>query len=51
MLNDNRIDDKRIDEVAKMAEADPSAGGNPIQVGAKELGAIFVNGLTGVLVA
>jgi len=34
-----------------MAEADPSAGGNPIKVGAKELGLIFVNGLNGKLVA
>ncbi len=50
-LKEIGVDDKRIDEVAKMAEADPSAGGNPIKVGAKELGAIFVNGLTGVLVA
>jgi len=50
-LKEIGVDDKRVDEVAKMAEADPSAGGNPIKVGAKELGAIFVNGLTGVLVA
>ncbi len=50
-LKEIGVDDKRVDEVAKMAEADPSAGGNPIKVGAKELGTIFVNGLTGVLVA
>jgi alcohol dehydrogenase class IV len=50
-LKEIGVDDLRVDEIAKMAEADPSAGGNPIKVGAKELGAIFVNGLTGVLVA
>lgn len=50
-LKEIGVDDKRIDEVAKMAEADPSAGGNPIKVGAKELGEIFVNGLTGKLAA
>ena len=50
-LKEIGVDDKRIDEVANMAEADPSAGGNPIKVGAKELGAIFVNGLNGTLAA
>jgi alcohol dehydrogenase class IV len=50
-LKEIGVDDKRVDEVAKMAEADPSAGGNPIQVGAKELGAIFVDGLNGKLAA
>jgi len=50
-LKEIGVDDKRVDEVAKMAEADPSAGGNPIKVGAKELGEIFVNGLNGKLAA
>lgn len=50
-LKDIGVDDKRIDEVALMAEADPSAGGNPIKVGAKELGKIFVAGLNGNLAA
>ena len=50
-LKEIGVDDKRVDEVAKMAEADPSAGGNPIKVGAKELGTIFVAGLTGTLAA
>lgn len=50
-LKEIGVDDKRVDEVAKMAEADPSAGGNPIKVGAKELGAIFVAGLNGTLAA
>ncbi|MBI2256529.1 MAG: iron-containing alcohol dehydrogenase [Proteobacteria bacterium] len=50
-LKEIGVDDKRVDEVAKMAEADPSAGGNPIKVGAKELGQIFVAGLNGTLAA
>lgn len=45
------VDDKQVDKVAEMAAADPSAGGNPIQVGAKELREIFVNGLEGKLAA
>src|SRR5258708_1090250 len=31
------VDGQRLDELARMAEADPSAGGNPIKVGAHEL--------------
>jgi alcohol dehydrogenase class IV len=50
-LKDIGVDDKRVDEVAKMAAADPSAGGNPIKVGAAELGKIFVAGLEGKLAA
>ena len=50
-LKDIGVDDKRVDEVAKMAAADPSAGGNPIKVGASELGKIFVAGLEGRLAA
>ena len=41
-LREIGVDDKRVDEVAKAAEADPSAGGNPIKVGASELGKSFV---------
>jgi hypothetical protein len=37
--------------VALAAEADPSAGGNPIKVGRAELGKIFVAGLNGNLAA
>ena len=48
-LKEIGVDDKRVDEVAKMAEADHSAGGNPIKVGASELGKIFVAGLGGHL--
>ena len=50
-LKEIGVDDKRVDEVAKAAEADPSAGGNPIKVGAAELGKIFVAGLNGTLAA
>src|SRR3954470_18420015 len=50
-LREIGVDDKRVDEVAKAAEADPSAGGNPIKVGANELGKIFVAGLNGTLAA
>jgi len=50
-LKEIGVDDKRIDEVALAAEADPSAGGNPIKVGKSELGKIFVAGLNGTLAA
>jgi alcohol dehydrogenase class IV len=50
-LKDIGVDDKQVDKVAEMAAADPSAGGNPIQVGAKELRVMFVNGLEGKLAA
>ena len=50
-LKDIGVDDKQVDKVAEMAAADPSAGGNPIQVGAKELRVMFVNGLEGRLAA
>jgi alcohol dehydrogenase class IV len=50
-LKDIGVDDKQVDRVAEMAAADPSAGGNPIKVGAAELRVMFVNGLEGKLVA
>ena len=50
-LKDIGVDDKRVDLVAEMAAADPSAGGNPIKVGANELRVMFVNGLEGKLAA
>ena len=50
-LREIGVDDKQVDKVAEMAAADPSAGGNPVQVGAKELRVIFVNGLEGRLAA
>jgi alcohol dehydrogenase class IV len=50
-LKDIGVDDKQVDKVAEMAAADPSAGGNPIKVGANELRVMFVNGLEGKLAA
>jgi alcohol dehydrogenase class IV len=50
-LKEIGVDDKQVDKVAEMAAADPSASGNPIQVGAKELRVMFVNGLEGKLAA
>ncbi len=50
-LKEIGVDDKQVDKVAEMAAADPSAGGNPLPVGAKELRVMFVNGLSGKLAA
>jgi alcohol dehydrogenase class IV len=50
-LKEIGVDDQQVDKVAEMAAADPSAGGNPVQVGAKELRTMFVNGLEGRLAA
>ena len=50
-LREIKVDDKQIDKVAEMAAVDPSAGGNPIKVGAAELRQIFVAALNGKLAA
>ncbi|MDY0883816.1 iron-containing alcohol dehydrogenase [Dongia soli] len=50
-LRDIKVDDKQVDKVAEMAAVDPSAGGNPIKVGAAELRQIFVAALDGKLSA
>jgi alcohol dehydrogenase class IV len=50
-LRDIKVDDKQVDKVAEMAAVDPSAGGNPIKVGAPELRQIFVAALDGKLSA
>ena len=50
-LKEIGVDDKQVDKVAEMAAADPSAGGNPLPIGAKELRVMFVNGLEGKLAA
>lgn len=50
-LREIKVDDKQVDKVADMAAVDPSAGGNPIKVGASELRQIFVAALDGKLVA
>lgn len=48
-LADIGIDTKRLDEVAKMAIKDPSAGGNPIQFSAKQYKALAKKCVTGDL--
>jgi len=48
-LADIGIDLKRLDEVAKMAIKDPSAGGNPIQFSAKQYKALARKCVTGDL--
>ena len=50
-LRDIKVDDLQVDKVAQMAAVDPSAGGNPIKVGASELRSMFVNALEGRLAA
>jgi alcohol dehydrogenase class IV len=50
-LREIKVDDKQVDKVAEMAAVDPSAGGNPIKVGAAELKQIFVAALDGKLAA
>lgn len=50
-LREIKVDDKQIDKVAEMAAVDPSAGGNPVKVGAPELRQIFVAALDGKLAA
>jgi alcohol dehydrogenase len=48
-LKDIGIDTKRLDEVAKMAIKDPSAGGNPIQFTEKQYKALAKKCVTGDL--
>jgi alcohol dehydrogenase len=48
-LADIGIDTKRLDEVAKMAIKDPSAGGNPIQFSEKQYKALARKCVTGEL--
>ncbi|MGE3875749.1 MAG: iron-containing alcohol dehydrogenase [Parvibaculaceae bacterium] len=48
-LADIGIDAKRLDEVAKMAIRDPSAGGNPIQLSEKQYKALAKKCVTGDL--
>jgi alcohol dehydrogenase len=48
-LADIGIDTKRLDEVAKMAIRDPSAGGNPIQFSEKQYKALAKKCVTGDL--
>lgn len=48
-LNAIGIDNERNDEVGKMAEQDPSAGGNPITFDAQQYSAIFKSAVYGEL--
>ncbi|MNG27920.1 hypothetical protein D3C84_1130990 [compost metagenome] len=48
-LSEIGIDDTRIDQVGLMAEADPSAGTNPIGFSASEYSQLFGRALRGQL--
>jgi alcohol dehydrogenase class IV len=43
------VEEERVEELAEMAAQDPTAGGNPVPVGAAELATIFRNSLGGKL--
>jgi alcohol dehydrogenase class IV len=46
-LKDLGVDNQRIDELARMAAVDPTAGGNPIPIGVPELKTMFVAAIEG----
>lgn len=46
-LKDLGVGDDRLDELSRMAAADPTAGGNPVPVGAPELKRMFVAAIAG----
>ena len=48
-LGDLGVGDDRIDQLSEMAAVDPTAGGNPVPVGAPELKAMFRDALDGRL--
>ena len=48
-LNEVGVGEDRIDELSKMAEADPSTGTNPIPVGAKDFHRMFEMAIRGEL--
>ncbi len=43
------VEESRVEELSQMAARDPTAGGNPVPVGAAELATIFRNALEGKL--
>jgi alcohol dehydrogenase class IV len=43
------VTDERLDELSEMAAQDPTAGGNPIPVGAAEMKQMFVAAIEGRL--
>ncbi len=48
-LKDIGVGDDRLDELARMAAVDPTAGGNPVPVGVPELKSLFVDAIEGRL--
>ena len=48
-LKDIGVGDDRLDELARMAAVDPTAGGNPVPVGVPELKSLFVDAVEGRL--
>jgi alcohol dehydrogenase class IV len=46
-LKDLGVDSQRIDELARLAAVDPTAGGNPIPIGVPELKTMFVAAIEG----
>ncbi len=48
-LKDLGVDDARLDEMSEMAAQDPTAGGNPIPVGAPEMRTMFTAAIEGRL--
>jgi len=42
-----KVDDSRLDELSRMAAEDPTAGGNPIPIGAAELRTMYIAALEG----
>ena len=48
-LKDLGVGNDRLDELSAMAADDPSAGGNPVPIGAPELKQMFVASLEGRL--
>jgi alcohol dehydrogenase class IV len=48
-LADLGVKKDRLDELSKMAAEDPTAGGNPVPVGAAELKTMFIAAIDGKL--
>jgi len=47
LLKGRRLDSMQLEELSKMAAHDPSAGGNPVPIGAKELRGLFEASIEG----
>jgi alcohol dehydrogenase class IV len=48
-LKELNVGTDRLDELSAMAAVDPSAGGNPVPIGAPELKRMFVESIEGTL--